>query len=68
MKIAVLQFAPQLGQIQENLEQADKLLTEAKAAGRLDDVQLIIGPELAFTGKSIHLPPWSTSCIQALMN
>ena len=54
MKIAVLQFSPILGTVHENIAKADALLKEARAEGRLDGVQLLIGPEMAFTGRLCH--------------
>ena len=52
MKIAILQFNPTLGAVHENIARADALLKEARVEGRLDGVQLLIGPEMAFTGRS----------------
>lgn len=47
MKIACLQFAPRIGQVDNNLDTADAIL-----AGSEDrNFDLLVLPELAFTGK-----------------
>lgn len=46
MRIACLQFAPELGKIQENIRRADMLL-EHVSSGQCD---LLVLPELAFSG------------------
>ncbi|MCJ1322656.1 hypothetical protein MMC15_008005 [Xylographa vitiligo] len=46
MHIAVLQFAPALGQVERNMARADELL----AAAPTDGLDLLVLPELAFTG------------------
>ncbi len=51
MRVALLQFAPQLGVLEANIARADALLAEAEAEGRLVDVDLLVGPELALTGR-----------------
>ncbi|KAI5924155.1 carbon-nitrogen hydrolase [Camillea tinctor] len=53
MKIACLQFAPQVGDVDNNLNRADSILNRSNP-GELD---LLVLPELAFTGynfKSLH--------------
>lgn len=48
MKIACLQFAPEIGRVRENITRAEKILTESSiAAGDLD---VLVLPELAFSG------------------
>lgn len=49
MKIACLQFAPQIGDIDNNLNRADAVLNRANPLD-LDDLDLLVLPELAFTG------------------
>ena len=51
MKVAILQFAPLLGAVEDNIKRADQLLEAAETEGRLEDVQLLAGPEMAFTGE-----------------
>ncbi|KAK0735564.1 hypothetical protein B0T21DRAFT_412180 [Apiosordaria backusii] len=60
MKIACLQFAPQVGDVDNNLNRADAVLNKARP-GDLDNLDLLVLPELAFTGynfKSLqHISP-----------
>jgi predicted amidohydrolase len=49
MKIACLQFAPQVGDIDNNLNRADAVLNKASAED-LADLDLLVLPELAFSG------------------
>jgi predicted amidohydrolase len=46
MKIGCLQFAPQVGDIDNNLNRADAVLNRTNA----QDVDILVLPELAFTG------------------
>lgn len=46
MKIACLQFAPKLGEIEKNIQKANAVIEE----GALIDIRWLILPELAFTG------------------
>ncbi|GAB0136590.1 hypothetical protein EsDP_00004887 [Epichloe bromicola] len=46
MRIACLQFAPQVGDVNNNLNRADSVLSKAN----LDDLDLLVLPELAFSG------------------
>ncbi|KAK6065467.1 carbon-nitrogen family protein [Seiridium cupressi] len=46
MRIACLQFAPQVGDINNNLNRADAVLSRANP----DDLDLLVLPELAFSG------------------
>lgn len=48
MRVAILQFAPTLGAVPANLARADALLLAASP--RLTDIDLLVLPELAFTG------------------
>ena len=57
MKIACLQFAPELGKTQENIRRADFLL-EHLSPGQCD---LLVLPELAFSGLA-------SACLDAQTN
>ncbi|KAF9881197.1 hypothetical protein CkaCkLH20_01347 [Colletotrichum karsti] len=46
MRIGCLQFAPQVGDIDNNLNRADSVLSKANT----DDLDLLVLPELAFSG------------------
>lgn len=50
MKIACLQFAPQVGDVDNNLNRADSILNKAKTSD-LEDLDLLVLPELAFSGR-----------------
>lgn len=50
MRIATLQFAPLVGEVQANIKKADTLLEEAERDGKLDGIELLVLPELAFSG------------------
>lgn len=50
MKIACLQFAPQVGDIDNNLNRADAVLAKANPDD-LENLDLLVLPELAFTGE-----------------
>ncbi|KAK4228267.1 carbon-nitrogen hydrolase [Podospora fimiseda] len=60
MKIACLQFAPQVGDVDNNLDRADAVLNSIKEEV-LDSLDLLVLPELALTGynfKSLqHISP-----------
>lgn len=59
MRIACLQFAPQVGDVNNNLTQADAVLTKANP----EDLDLLVLPELAFSGKPTQLDAFlSTIC------
>ncbi|KAI6266166.1 hypothetical protein MCOR28_010141 [Pyricularia oryzae] len=49
MKIACLQFAPQVGDVDNNLNRADAVLNKGNQTD-LDEVDLLVLPELAFSG------------------
>ncbi|OAA75769.1 amidase [Akanthomyces lecanii RCEF 1005] len=57
MRIACLQFAPQLAEVDQNIERADAILERADP----QDIDLLVLPELAFSGynfKSLgHISP-----------
>lgn len=46
MRVACLQFAPQVGDVNNNLNRADAVLSKANP----DDLDLLVLPELAFSG------------------
>ncbi|KAI9049211.1 hypothetical protein LZ554_007058 [Drepanopeziza brunnea f. sp. 'monogermtubi'] len=50
MRIACLQFSPQVGDIDNNLNRADSVLSRANP----QDLDLLVLPELAFTGYNFH--------------
>ncbi len=60
MRLACLQFAPQVGDTDNNLSRADAVLSKADPdeLGRLD---LLVLPELAFTGTSFFPRPYCES-------
>lgn len=46
MRIGCLQFSPQVGDIENNLNRADAVLSKANP----DELDLLVLPELAFSG------------------
>lgn len=52
MKIACLQFAPEVGKVQQNIIRADNILRDTKLPTDLDWLVL---PEMAFSGKTLAL-------------
>lgn len=63
MRIGCLQFAPQVADVDNNLNRADAVLSKADA-DELDGLDLLVVPELAFSGE--HLmpkPPPPTICL-----
>ena len=52
MRIATLQFCPTLGDPVSSIQKADKLLRKAETAGKLNDLDILVLPEQAFTGRS----------------
>lgn len=51
MRIGCLQFAPQVGDVQNNLSLAEDVLTKVDPQ-ELENLDLLVLPELAFSGKS----------------
>lgn len=49
MRIACLQFAPHVGDVDNNLNRADSVLAKANPDD-LEGLDLLVLPELAFTG------------------
>ncbi|RMZ86038.1 hypothetical protein DV737_g306, partial [Chaetothyriales sp. CBS 132003] len=50
MRIATLQFNPQVGQVAANFSRAESLLMRDEREGLLRDLDLLVLPELAFAG------------------
>ncbi|KAJ9634802.1 uncharacterized protein PV06_05735 [Exophiala oligosperma] len=50
MKVATLQFFPRLGEVAANFSRAESLLMREEREGLLQDIDLLVLPELAFTG------------------
>jgi protein N-terminal amidase len=48
MKVALLQFAPEVGRVQENIQRADDILQDTRIPVDLD---WLILPEMAFSGE-----------------
>lgn len=59
MRIGCLQFAPQVADIDNNLDRADAVLARAKPED-LDSLDLLVVPEMAFTGKPFCGPQLSS--------
>ncbi len=57
MKIATLQFSPRLGEVAANFSRAESLLMREEREDVLQGLDLLVLPELAFTGKDIPLIP-----------
>lgn len=49
MRIGCLQFAPQVGDVNNNLNRADSVLSRCDP----EDLDLLVLPELAFTGQLV---------------
>lgn len=49
MRIGCLQFAPQVGDIDNNLNRADSVLSKTNQDD-VDSLDILVLPELAFTG------------------
>jgi protein N-terminal amidase len=60
MRIACLQFAPQVADVENNLTKADAILSEADSDDL--DLDLLVLPELAFTGEACTFSSSSRSC------
>ncbi|KAL8671834.1 MAG: hypothetical protein Q9168_003674 [Polycauliona sp. 1 TL-2023] len=48
MRIATLQFSPRIGHVDDNIARADLILSSSSS--RVQDIDLLVLPELAFTG------------------
>ena len=55
MKIATLQFSPRLGEAAANFSRAESLLMRQEREGELEGIDILVLPELAFTGESKSL-------------
>ncbi|KAI2487350.1 amidohydrolase [Pyrenophora tritici-repentis] len=51
MRVACLQFAPEVGQVQENIQRADDILSRTRIP---DDLDWLVLPEMAFSGYNFH--------------
>lgn len=51
MRIATLQFAPTLGEVAVNREKVCQLLDRAEERGELKELDLLVLPEMALSGK-----------------
>ena len=51
MRIATLQFNPQVGQVAANFSRAESLLMRDEREGLFRELDLLVLPELAFTGQ-----------------
>jgi len=63
MKIACLQFAPQLGKVQQNMEKANKIIestTDLRLPTDGRPLWLVL-PEMAFSGTNAPITPSTTS-------
>lgn len=56
MRIGCLQFAPKVGDVDNNLNRADAVLAKADPMA-LDNLDLLVLPEMAFSGKYSNLQP-----------
>ncbi|EXJ83735.1 hypothetical protein A1O1_07361 [Capronia coronata CBS 617.96] len=50
MRIATLQFSPRLGEVAANFSRAESLLMREEREGQLENIDLLVLPELAFAG------------------
>lgn len=64
MRIGCLQFAPQVGDIDNNLNRADSCLAKANPDD-LDTLDVLVLPELAFTGMLQPQAPLASRCAAA---
>lgn len=51
MRIGCLQFAPQVGDVDNNLNRADAVLSKANP----EDLDILVLPEMAFSGMALPL-------------
>lgn len=56
MRIACLQFAPQVGDVDNNLNRADAIISKTHPS-QLEHLDLLVLPELAFTGMQLPRGP-----------
>lgn len=53
MRVATLQFSPKVGEIAANFSRAEALLMRQEREGEFENLDLLVLPELAFTGMSV---------------
>jgi protein N-terminal amidase len=58
MKIGILQFAPQVGDVDNNVDRAEAVLSRADPAD-LNNLDLLVLPEMSFSGEFFSRPPSS---------
>lgn len=54
MRIGCLQFSPQVGDVSNNLNRADAVLSRADPM-ELDSLDLLVLPEMSFSGKLLFV-------------
>lgn len=54
MKIACLQFAPELGKVKENIARADDIIERELQESEVGNIDILVLPELAFSGREHH--------------
>lgn len=64
MKIGCLQFAPKVGDVSNNIARAEAVLSNANQ-NDLENLDLLVLPEMAFSGKSTPLPSWLVTILIA---
>ena len=52
MRIATVQFAPKVGEVQSNIDRANALIEGGRKSGALDSIDVLVLPEMAFSGMS----------------
>lgn len=62
MKVACLQFNPQVGDFQGNVVKANTLLRDAEERGELQNLSWLLLPEMALTGISPLSPKQFYPC------
>lgn len=63
MRIGCLQFAPQVGDVDNNLNRADAVLSRANP----EDLDVLVLPEMAFSGMSLRLCIYPTISLPILL-
>lgn len=63
MRIGCLQFAPQVGDVDNNLNRADAVLSKANP----EDLDILVLPEMAFSGMALRLCTHPSICLSILL-